>query len=39
MQYLSTYKQEMEVDYEVKKVLDELDVYDKDEYTKSKSCP
>ena len=37
MQYLSTYKQEMEVDYEVKKVLDELDVYDKDEYTKAKA--
>ena len=37
MKYLSTYKQEQEVDYEVKKVLDELDVYDKDEYTKTKA--
>lgn len=37
MEYLSTYKQEQRVDYEVKKVLDELDVYDKDEYTKTKA--
>ena len=37
MEYLSTYKQEQRVDYEVKKVLDELDVYNADEYTKAKS--
>lgn len=37
MEYLSTYKQEQRVDYEVEKVLDELDVYDKDEYTKTKA--
>ena len=37
MKYLSTYKQEQEVDYEVKKVLDELDVYNEDDYTKAKA--
>ncbi|MCC3869626.1 transglutaminase domain-containing protein [Terrisporobacter mayombei] len=37
MEYLSTYKQEQRVDYEVKKVLDELNVYNEDEYTKTKA--
>ena len=37
MKYLSTYKQEQEVNYEVKKVLDELDVYNEDDYTKAKA--
>ena len=34
MEYLSTYSQEQAVDKEVKKVLDSLDVYDKDTYKK-----
>lgn len=37
VKYYSTYKQEQRVDYEVKKVLDELNVYNKDEYTKTKA--
>lgn len=37
MSYLSTYEQEQRVDYEVEKVLDELDVYDEDTYTKTKA--
>lgn len=37
MEYLSTYNQEQRVDYEVKKVLDELNVYNEDEYTKTKA--
>lgn len=37
MEYLSTYKQEQRVNYEVKKVLDELDVYNEDEFTKTKA--
>ena len=37
MEYLSTYKQEQRVDYEVEKVLDELNVYNEDEYTKTKA--
>lgn len=37
MDYLSTYKQEQQVNYEVAKVLDELDVYNEDEYTKTKA--
>ena len=37
MVYLSTYKQEQRVDYEVEKVLDELDVYNADTYTKTKA--
>ena len=37
MYYLSTYNQEQCVNYEIKKVLDELDVYNEDEYTKTKA--
>ena len=37
LNYLSSYDQERMVDLEVKKVLDSLDVYDKDEYTKIKA--
>lgn len=37
MEYLSTYKQEQAVNYEVKKILDEMNVYDKDDYTKVKA--
>ena len=37
MSYLSTYSQEVEVDKKVKEVLDDLNVYDKDEYTKIKA--
>ena len=37
MKYLSTYSQEQAVDREVKKVLDELDVYNKGDYIKVKA--
>lgn len=37
MEYLSTYLQEQAVDREVKKVLDQLNVYDKNDYIKIKS--
>lgn len=36
IKYLSTYYQEQQVNAEVNKVLDELNVYDKDEFTKAK---
>ena len=36
MKYLSTYSQEQAVDREVKKVLDQLNVYNKNDYTKIK---
>lgn len=35
--YLSTYDQEVAVDKEIKRVLDQLNVYNKDEYTKIKT--
>lgn len=37
MKYLSTYSQEQQVNREVANVLDDLDVYDEDEYTKIKT--
>ena len=37
MKYLSTYSQEKAVNKEVKKVLDKLDVYNEDDYTKVKA--
>uniref|UniRef100_UPI0032164767 Ig-like domain-containing protein n=1 Tax=Clostridium sp. UBA1056 TaxID=1946346 RepID=UPI0032164767 len=37
MTYLSTYAQEQQVDKEIKNVLDELNVYNSDEYTKIKA--
>lgn len=37
MKYLSTYSQEQQVNREVANVLDDLDVYDEDEYTKIKA--
>lgn len=37
MEYLSTYEQEQRVNYEVQKVLDELDVYNESEYIKTKA--
>lgn len=37
LQYLSTYYQEQQVNAQVKKILDELNVYNKDNYTKTKA--
>lgn len=37
MEYLSTYKQEQRVNAEVKQVLNDLDVYNEDDYTKTKA--